>query len=286
MAPSKLIPISPCRRSSARIRLQQVSNEPLVLRLPAEILLMVARIVLYSCPRGNYEICLFRQHDMSDFYSLSLSHRSFRAACISAGLLDHIRPTIAKGCRLYNTSLLRHSGRQSLTSLAKDLSHQRLGGISAVMVMKCLDLNTMHIGSPFQQSHGRHLSSLTVNLSAPRVWNICALIMANSPGLDTLGLTGSLSPYRARILCRSSLGERLRKFQGTSLLLRNIQFTDGSICVLFSIQCHQVTKLCLDKCKLYISHKKLSSLDLSTPLCPNVKVVNATTYLPLSIYFS
>jgi hypothetical protein len=100
--------------------------------------------------------------------------------------------------------------------------------------------------------------------------------MANSPGPDTLGLTGSLSPHRARTLCRSSLGERLRKFQGMSLRLRRINFTNGSMCALLSIRCQQVTKLCFDKCELYITHTKLSSLELSTPLCPNVKAVSLT----------
>lgn len=146
-----------------------------------------------------------------------------------------------------------------------------------------------HLQPPASQ-----LSSLTIDLSEPPLWDMCANIMKMFPNLGELGLSGIATGQTATELCDSALGDAFQRFKGSSLALKNVVFDDSTIPILLKVSRTNITRLYLQQCELFIS--LFDILDPETlvantnsqdghrlPLCPNVQIVSYVYWRPLNI---
>ena len=121
------------------------------------------------------------------------------------------------------------------------------------------------------------LSSLTIDISKPQFWKVCAKIMRTFAGLDEICLTGIVKRGMTTKLCNSALGEAFQQFSGSTLRLKNVLFNGTSVPVLLKLGRTNITNLYLDQCEFIFKsevEKLAGKLGFIPPLCPNAKVVS------------
>ena len=121
------------------------------------------------------------------------------------------------------------------------------------------------------------LSSLTIDISKLRFWNVCANIMRTFAGLDEICLTGIVKRGITTKLCNSALGEAFQQFSGSTLRLKNVLFTVASLPILLKLDRSNITNLYFDQCEFIFKsdvEKLAGKLGFTTPLCPKAKVVS------------
>lgn len=121
------------------------------------------------------------------------------------------------------------------------------------------------------------LSSLTIDISKPQYWKVCAKIMRTFAGLDDIRLTGVAKRGTTTKLCNSALGEAFQQFNGSTLRLNNVLFNGASVPILLKLGRTNITNLYLDQCEFIFKtdvEQLATKLGFIPPLCPNAKVVS------------
>jgi hypothetical protein len=219
---------------------------PPILRLPPELLLSIARHVLET--RTEYWTTILTKPNISSLLALSQTHSALRAACIAGGMFSRVRPVL-------------HFGPQHFIQDYKQL--ERL----------------------FQQAYSRpHISSLSIDLSNWRSWNLCAHIMEKFPDLEELVFTGQANRTTEKFV-DGELGQRCALFKGKSLILRHAHFTELSFPVLRKLERDSIVSLQVEESVLHINRMKWILSTFSRNL-QNVKLIGLMDYWTAEILAS
>src|SRR5271170_3918872 len=195
VAAAMVVPSSPCQGPS------------LIMQLPFELLIMVAKFVDRNDPRRCPQHGLARAK-REDLPSLSLVNKWFRQACIATGLFANLEP------RLMPTL---HGATAFLSSIHRGYPHMR--------VMK--------------------VDSLCVNLATPKAWHLCVRLLELYPDVPELCLRGESSNLREweddpdLEALRNGLGA----FKGHSLVLRDMLITKNVMTTLSYLRLRNITSI-------------------------------------------
>src|SRR5208282_3281982 len=125
------------------------------------------------------------------------------------------------------------------------------------------------------QKHGTPpLTALMIDLSNPKVWDICTLIMIRSPYLNELGFTGS-SNLGFNTFRTTHLYQLCGDFKGHTLILKDAVFTGLSLGVLSNMAKCNIRTLILERSILYNPHLDRLSRPALFPSLKKVKFVGA-----------
>jgi len=202
---------------------------PAFLRLPLEILVMIAKHVLTTASFSKYQMTAFKRTDFQPLSGLSLAHSSLRRACHCVGMFSYLRPI-----RELTTA---DTGRRDI-------------------IEKLLE---RHI-----------LTALGVDLSYPEIWDGCAAIIRNIPGLKELRFIGSSTEILDQT-GYSELGRKCAAFKGSCLVLRDAHFTESGAQLLLNMRICNIRSLFLERSWLHLDDKEIQKLEL--PLFPGLQKV-------------
>jgi hypothetical protein len=179
----------------------------LIMQLPFELLIMVAKFVERNDPRRCPQHGLVRIKRV-DLASLSRVSKWFRRACIATGLFANLEP------RLMPTL---HGATAFLSSIHRGYPHIR--------VMK--------------------VDSLCVNLATPKAWDICVHLLKLYPDVPELCLRGESSSLREWQdgPDLEALRNGLRAFNGHSLVLRDMLITKSVMTTLTRLRVRNITSI-------------------------------------------
>ena len=179
----------------------------LIMQLPFELLIMVAKFVDRNDPRCCPQHGLVRIK-RGDLPSLSRVNKWFRQACIATGLFASLEP------RLMPTL---HGATAFLSSIHRGYHHMR--------VMK--------------------MDSLCVNLATPKAWPLCVHLLELYPDVPELCLRGESSNLREwqDDPELEALRNGLRAFKGHSLVLRDMLITKNVMTTLTRLRVGNITSI-------------------------------------------
>ncbi len=139
-------------------------------------------------------------------------------------------------------------------------------GLFSHVIPKSSSNGIRKFGLSLIQLHPRRsFTSVRIDLENPQVWEICEIIMKQSPSVNEICLLGD--PEQLAIeFCRSELGERLAYFRRNSIVLRRATFSPASLSILGKIGSEKIISLFFDQSKIYFGKQHDHGRCLRWPL--------------------